>query len=185
MLKIIAASRGPLQRAYNATGGTAPPTSSSYPAFPAVNWTPASQVTGAPDGWFRIDPDGQTIEVLKIIPFGVGADGTTMKLRVLGFDVTKSTLLYPPVILCDYPTITLGTRAGSGSSGDFRSTESLADTCADPTIGNKNLDTAYVTAAGENSGIYIVVGGRGFRLFRVDVAVGTATNANALVGIGS
>lgn len=186
MLTITSTSTS-LRRVYDGavTGGVAPPTASSYQALKAVTFDPLNGLTsGAPDGFvfFQTAPPA----MLKVFVIGKDAANKTVDCRVLGYEPTRAGVWVPAGPLCEYQGILLGARVGTGTTGDFRASEFMADTIADPVVGNKNTDTSYYTN-GADVAAFFVVATRGIRLFLIDLKTGgtgtAATECNALVGV--
>jgi len=168
-----------LKRAYDAVGGTAPPTVNAYAAFPAVGFKPSSLVDLASDGYFSSRMK-RLSKLLKIALIGKAADGQTMTCRVIGYQPTSDDIWIPQV-LCEVQG-TLGSRAGVGSTGAFRSDELAVDRFAAPTIGAAGIDF-QATQNNQDGMAFFLLDPKGCVLFFIDLKDdASATECNALVG---
>lgn len=134
-------------------------------------------------------PTGTTPGVVRIYPFGQGADNSDFTVYVIGWRSAplaspRSEAQWHPVILCAF-TATLSAFEGveGGLVDDDRR---WADTLSDPVagMGTINIDCSKRSPGGDLSGAMYVVDLQGSAYVQIYTRLGTATHANALVDFG-
>lgn len=147
-------------------------TDASFPTCAATITAPALAITLGTSG-----PGGHSVpSTMCVVPYGVGADNTTFKIRVIGWRLMSS--LYVPTILAQY-TCTNSTSVGvAGQSvvATERFVDTLTADAMNPSGGVEAVSTANNTPA------HFIFDTKGCPLieFAFDMN-SSATSANALV----
>lgn len=114
---------------------------------------------------------------LLFVPYGTGADDSTLDLRIIGWRQIDT--LWVPVILCQVQC-TLSTAVGV-SGAAVTNSERFADTITlTSPFGTSGVDVNVSSPANNTPG-HILIDPKGCPLIEVTVDLGTATAANALV----
>lgn len=130
------------------------------------------------DGVINLVPgtSGVTPSTLLVMPFGAGADNSTISVRVLGWVNIGS--LWIPTVLCEYDC-TLSAAVGIAGQSVIN-TDRIADGFS--LVANQGVDaqgTTKVAPANDTPG-HFTVNVKGCKKVELVYKVGTATNANAL-----
>jgi len=125
-----------------------------------------------------------------IVPFGVGSDTQTFKMRLIGWRIAYErdseenirTAIWIPVTLAEF-TATLGTSPGLAGTVEG-SAQLFADTIAlDGTSGNDDIDIS-ITSPADNTIAHVVVDVKGFEKLEITFDTNSsATSCNALVAL--
>jgi hypothetical protein len=111
-----------------------------------------------------------------VIPYGIGADNTTMSARVISW--REASGLWIPTIVCEV-ACTLSTSIGVAAQ-TVLDTERFADTLS-LTLGNAGVDCQVFSPA-NNTPAHVVVDAKGASVLEVIFTTGgSATSCNALV----
>ncbi len=110
---------------------------------------------------------------VKLIPFGSGADNSTLTIQVIGWHEAGG--VWVPTILFQ-STATLSTFVGVGTTTGLRAADRVADTIADPAAGKgtKNVD-CWIGTPADNTPAHVVVDTKGCR--EIEVRMGDTGNA--------
>jgi len=156
----------PLIRAY--------PTSSTNNAL-----TAPAPTTTQPSGAGIVSLQGNPPAWLRVLPFGTGTKGQTFTVRLIGWSLVNT--LWVPCILCQF-TATIGAAVGVNGS-DVTAAENFCDTVSAPitNFGAAGINCQPYSPQNDTPGAYLI-DACGYLLFEVDIAVGTATAGNVLVG---
>lgn len=126
---------------------------------------------------FRVGQNGFGANCVKFMPFGIGADGNTFDMRVIGWLKTADTpVTWIPTVIGQFACTVSSTLTGL-AGGSVLNTEYFADTIA-PTYGS-SVGIDVVSPANDVNAL-IAIDLRGFELVEVQFDVGTITSANAL-----
>lgn len=112
---------------------------------------------------------------IMLIPYGEGADNSTLSARVIGWRQVAA--LWVPVILSEI-AVTLSTAVGVSGQAVL-DTERFGDTVS-LSLGNAGVDNQIFSPA-NNTPAHVVIDAKGATAIEVIFARGTATSCNALV----
>ena len=152
--------------------------SGGFPALAPTTTKPlVDSATGATG---VVDLGNNPPRLVKLIPFGVGANNTTFDVRLTAWHNAAG--LWVPTVLLQF-TATLSAAVGVAGA-TVLDTERFADTLGDPTtnFGVKGTDCWQHSPQNDTPGFYLADAAGGV-LYQVDTNLGTATSGNALIGI--
>lgn len=161
-----------LQRTY-ARARTANATDNPFP----VKSPTAAEPTGA--GVIDLFRPLGGANSLRLMPFGAGADNSTLSVRVIGWSCVGDNAgnnLWVPTILAEYSAILSAAVGVAGRA--VLDTERFADQVTLVT-GNDGVDTSKISPANDTPA-HVLVDLKGCQKVEVVFQLGTATGANAL-----
>lgn len=126
---------------------------------------------------------GLTPERLQIVPFGLGADGTTFDIAVYGWTHTAGILrpaqklVWVPCLIAVVTACTLESALPGVNDSDVQDEQFF---CADLTVAADEYPRVEVVASAGNGASYFSVDTQGFKLIEVVFDMGTATSGNGL-----